>query len=159
MIISYFYFTQINNVIADATFLPLSVAYVWEYCQTQVSDWKLGGILFERDTVVNYLSQINSPDVFAISTYVWNWDISRELARAVKTKWPNCLIVMGGPQVPAKQQWLKENKIDYIPVDFRCCHFWDSGVHCLTVDIRRNGPIRDFFPDRTDDIYRFYTEE
>ena len=104
------YFTQINNVIADATFLPLSVAYVWEYCQTQVSDWNLGGILFERDTVDNYLSQINSPDVFAISTYVWNWDISRELARAVKTKWPNCLIVMGGPQVPAKQQWLKENR-------------------------------------------------
>ena len=24
------YFTQINNVIAEATFLPLSVAYVWE---------------------------------------------------------------------------------------------------------------------------------
>ena len=69
------------------------------------------------------------------------------------------LIITTGEPPEATKQWLKENKIDYIPVDFRCCHFWDSGVHCLTVDIRRNGPIRDFFPDRTDDIYRFYTEE
>ena len=27
------YFTQINNVIAEATFLPLSVAYVWDILQ------------------------------------------------------------------------------------------------------------------------------
>jgi len=104
------YLTQINNVIAEATFLPLSVAYVWEYCRTQVTDWELGGILFERDTVENYLEQIVDPDVFAISTYVWNWNISRKLARAVKEKYPNCIIVMGGPQVPYKQSWLKENR-------------------------------------------------
>ena len=51
------YFAQINNVIAEATFLPLSVAYVWEYCKTQVDDWELGNIIFERDTVENYLKE------------------------------------------------------------------------------------------------------
>jgi hypothetical protein len=104
------YLTQINNVIAEATFLPLSVAYVWEYCKQNVDGWELGGILFERDTIPNYLEQIVDPDVFAISTYVWNWDISRELARAVKQKYPSCTIVMGGPQVPYKQSWLADNQ-------------------------------------------------
>lgn len=104
------YLSQINNVIAEATFLPLSVAYVWEYCKSKVKDWKLGGILFERKTVEEYMEIITDPDVFAISTYVWNWNISRELARAVKTKYPNCTIVMGGPQVPYKQEWLKANR-------------------------------------------------
>lgn len=104
------YLTQINNVIAEATFLPLSVAYVWEYCKSQNVDYELGNIIFERDTVENYLSKIDNPDVFAISTYVWNWNISRELARAVKKKYPNCLMVMGGPQVPYKQEWLRENR-------------------------------------------------
>lgn len=104
------YLTQINNVIAEATFLPLSVGYLWEYCKTQTHDYVLGGILFERDTVENYLKQIENPDILAISTYVWNWNISRNLARAVKQKYPNCLIVMGGPQVPYKQSWLKENR-------------------------------------------------
>ena len=103
------YFAQINNVIAEATFLPLSVAYVWEYCKTQVDDWELGNIIFERDTVENYLKSIKDPDVFAISTYVWNWTISQELARAVKKKYPACLIVMGGPQVPYTKEWLTQN--------------------------------------------------
>ena len=55
------YFTQINNIIADATFLPLSVAYLWEYCKTQkdiIKNWELGGIIFERDTTENYVEQI-----------------------------------------------------------------------------------------------------
>jgi len=104
------YFTQINNVIAEATFLPLSVAYVWEYCNANVEGWELGGILFERETVAEYLKQITDPDVFAISTYVWNWTVSQELARAIKQKYPNCLIVMGGPQVPYRQSWLEQNR-------------------------------------------------
>ena len=107
------YFAQINNVIAEATFLPLSAAYVWEYCKTQhdIADaWTLGNIFFERDTVENYLSQIDSPDIFALSTYVWNWEITKKLAAAVKKQWPDCLIVMGGPQVPYRKDWLKENR-------------------------------------------------
>jgi N-dimethylarginine dimethylaminohydrolase len=33
-------------------------------------------------------------------------------------------------------------------VPFRTRSFWDGGVHCLTVDIRRQSTIEDFFPDR-----------
>ena len=103
------YFTQINNLIADAIFLPLSVAYIWEYCKTQVTDWELGDIFFERESVEDYLKKIDNPDILALSTYVWNWDITCQLARAVKKKYPNCKIVMGGPQVPFKQSWLEDN--------------------------------------------------
>jgi radical SAM superfamily enzyme YgiQ (UPF0313 family) len=107
------YFSEINNVIADAIFLPLSVGYIWEYCNSLPdisAKWELGGILFERDTVENILSKIDSPDVFAISTYVWNWEISQQLAIAIKNKWPDCLIVMGGPQVPYTSSWLLLNR-------------------------------------------------
>lgn len=31
--------------------------------------------------------------------------------------------------------------------DFRCKTFWDSGMHCLTNDIRRSGDCPDFFPE------------
>jgi hypothetical protein len=33
-------------------------------------------------------------------------------------------------------------------VPFRARSFWDGGVHCLTVDIRRQSTIEDFFPER-----------
>ena len=88
------YFAQINNVIAEATFLPLSVAYIWEYCKQTVDNWQLGGILFERETVEQYVDKIVDPDIVAISTYVWNWDISRELAQAVKRSYPKCTVVI-----------------------------------------------------------------
>lgn len=107
------YFAQINNLIADATFLPLSVAYIWEYCQSLpeiAQEWSLGGILFERETVETYMKTIIDPDVFAFSTYVWNWTITQELAKAIKKQYPNCIIVFGGPQVPYKQEWLQSNK-------------------------------------------------
>lgn len=33
-------------------------------------------------------------------------------------------------------------------VPFRTRSFWDGGMHCLTVDIRRQSTIEDFFPER-----------
>lgn len=113
------YFAQVNNVIADAIFLPLSVAYIWEYCKTIpeiCNNYQLGKIIFERDSIENYMNEIVDPDVFAFSTYVWNWNITQKLAIEIKKKYPNCLIIFGGPQVPYKKEWLMENRhmCDYI---------------------------------------------
>jgi len=33
-------------------------------------------------------------------------------------------------------------------VPFRARTFWDGGLHCLTLDIRRQGELVDYFPDR-----------
>lgn len=107
------YFAQINNVIADAIFLPLSVAYIWEYCRSQqdiAAQWELGGIFFERQSVDQYMAKIDNPDIVAFSTYVWNWTVTQELATAIRTKYPNCLIVFGGPQVSYKKEWLDNNR-------------------------------------------------
>jgi len=30
-------------------------------------------------------------------------------------------------------------------VDFPTRHFWDSGIHCITVDIRRQGGCKNYF--------------
>jgi N-dimethylarginine dimethylaminohydrolase len=35
---------------------------------------------------------------------------------------------------------------------FRCRTFWDGGLHCLTLDIRRQGGVVDYFGDKTVDI-------
>jgi hypothetical protein len=33
-------------------------------------------------------------------------------------------------------------------VPLRHRYFWDGGIHCVTADLSRNGPIQDFFPNR-----------
>ena len=107
------YFAQINNVIADAVFLPLSVAYIWEYCKSLddiATEWELGAILFERKTVDEYMQTIKDPDVVAFGTYVWNWSITQALAKKIKETYPDCIVVFGGPQVPFKPDWLETNR-------------------------------------------------
>jgi hypothetical protein len=65
-------------------------------------------------------------------------------------------IVTGGEPDKETRDWLKKIGVEYIHVEFEAGSFFDSGVHCVTVDIRRNGQMRDFFPDRTEKIYKFY---
>jgi hypothetical protein len=33
-------------------------------------------------------------------------------------------------------------------VPFRTRTFWDGGIHCITLDIRRKTTMQDYFPDR-----------
>lgn len=44
---------------------------------------------------------------------------------------------------------LKEHGITVHWVPFRCRGFWDGGMHCVTLDIRRQSSIVDYFPDRS----------
>lgn len=43
---------------------------------------------------------------------------------------------------------LEQRGITVHSVPFRTRTFWDGGMHCLTVDIRRQSAMTDYFPDR-----------
>jgi len=45
-------------------------------------------------------------------------------------------------------QQLAQHNITVHWVPFRSRSFWDGAMHCLTVDIRRQSKIEDFFPER-----------
>ena len=53
----------------------------------------------------------------------------------------NLILTTGVPDKQT-QQWFKKHGIEWIPIEMRTRGFWDSGVHCLTVDIRRTGNMR-----------------
>jgi putative methyltransferase len=50
---------------------------------------------------------IVEPDVVALSCYVWNFRRHMKLARLIKSRYPEALVIAGGPHVP-----------DVVPVDF-----------------------------------------
>ena len=62
----------------------------------------------------------------------------------------NCLVInpehvfMLGNN-PALYQHLKDLGITAHELPFRCRTFWDGGLHCLTLDIRRQGGMIDYF--------------
>ena len=43
-------------------------------------------------------------------------------------------ILIKNPQVI---EFLKKHKIDYIHIPWRHRYFWDGGLHCITLDLKR----------------------
>src|SRR5439155_23794791 len=46
------------------------------------------------------VAQYDNPSVAAFSTSMWNEQLSLRVAAEVRKRFPECLIVFGGPQVP-----------------------------------------------------------
>ena len=49
--------------------------------------------------------------------------------------------------------FLKKHKIEPVHVPWRHRYFWDGGLHCITLDLYRDGAQQDYFPKRTNPIY------
>lgn len=57
------------------------------------------------------------PDILALAVYVWNEDVQFEIAKIIKARLPNTVIVMGGPQLTAhkdKNFFHQHSYIDYV---------------------------------------------
>ena len=46
------------------------------------------------------VSEIKDPDLLCLSCYVWNHNQQMAVARRIKARYPGCLVVCGGPQIP-----------------------------------------------------------
>lgn len=50
---------------------------------------------------------------------------------------------------------LERHGITAHPMPFRTRTFWDGGLHCITLDIRRQDTMIDLFPNRTENLYTY----
>jgi putative methyltransferase len=97
------YLAQINHDYGGQHFLPYSVGRLWAYAMAQpdiAEAYELGGYLYRRENISTAIARIDEPDVFGASLYVWNRRYTLALCEEVKARWPDCLIVLGGPEVP-----------------------------------------------------------
>jgi putative methyltransferase len=103
----------------DTLWMPI----LWTQAKTyyerngdKVDEWYWHPSYFDIYSV-EYIDEIKSllleakPDVFAISLYVWNYSLSHQVAEWVKTQFPKCLIISGGPHQYFKhdQEWFKKH--------------------------------------------------
>ena len=90
-------------VTATQYYLPYTIGILWAYsAQHDIirSNYELVDLLFKREPIDEYVSKIDELDVAVFSCYLWNWEYNKALAKAIKQKFPSCLILFGGPQVP-----------------------------------------------------------
>lgn len=104
----------------ETQFLPYSSGVLWSYiqsCDDLKDRYNLGGLLFEKKSVDLIVNELTSPDIFGFSCYVWNANYNDTVASAVKQKYPNCLIIYGGPHLPQTKDdewWAAHPYVDIV---------------------------------------------
>lgn len=87
--------------------LPYSVGCLWSYANQY--DWvqnsfTLKEIIFKREQPSNVVDRLQDCKVVFFSNYMWNWEYNKHVAKSLKDKNPNIIIVFGGPQVTNRPQ-------------------------------------------------------
>ena len=96
----------------NAYYLPYSVGILWAYIQKFEhlrQSFKLEHIIWRRDSLALTVDKLVSSNIIAFSTYVWNKNYNYELAKRIKEKNPNCIIVFGGPELPITNKKIFKN--------------------------------------------------
>ena len=111
---------QINNSFSGQNYLPLSVGMLQSHAQdslTQPNNYEFLLPIYRRMPVEEAVQGLMGVNVAFFSTYVWNFRISLAIARALKLRAPETLIVFGGPHVPDRvEKFLRE----YSFIDLAC---------------------------------------
>ena len=97
------YFNEFNILMGTSTYLPLVSGLLRAHAENSpiVQDvYTFAPYLFHLGPLDDVLKQYNAPAVAAFSLSMWNEQLSLRVAKAVKERFPECLIVFGGAQVP-----------------------------------------------------------
>ena len=97
------YLFELSDVFANQVYLPYSSGVVWSYIKNnpiikknyQLKDW-----FFARDKASNIINKIENPNILLFSCFMWNWNLNCDIAKAIKERYPDCLIIYGGQHQP-----------------------------------------------------------
>ena len=112
------YFFQVNYPYGKSAHIPYTAGQLAAYAfdDKDINDnYVLEKIFFLREDPSCVLSKISEPFMVAFSTYIWNYNYNKTLAKMIKEKYPDCIIVFGGHHVSPGGDLLSEcSYIDYL---------------------------------------------
>src|SRR5882672_10320991 len=108
------YMNEFNVRMGRATYLPLVSGILRAYAETDSrirANYKFKPFLFCIDRFENIMASYDEPpDMAAFSISMWNEQLSLRLGHEIKRRWPDCLVVFGGAQLPHDcEAYLKEH--------------------------------------------------
>ena len=101
------YLFELSDIFANQVYLPYSSGVVWSYSKNKEiirDNYDLKDWFYYREDINNILSRIDKPDILGFSCFMWNWNINCDIAKIVKQKFPDCLVVFGGQHQPMQDR-------------------------------------------------------
>ena len=99
--------------------------------------------IFLRENIRDVISRMESPFIAAFCNYCWNTEYNKLLASEIKKKWPDCVIVFGGHNIPDNFSYLE----DYAYIDFLCHGEGEDTIRQLMEALALHTPL-----DRVENI-------
>ena len=100
------YFVQVDisaTLGAQNAYLPYTAgilaANAWK-SETVARNFVVKEFIFLREDVNTVVARMKAPAVVAFSNYCWNTEYNKLLAQAVKARFPDCVTVFGGHNIP-----------------------------------------------------------
>lgn len=97
------YFNEYNILMNNTVFFPYVSGLLQAYAQKNLStkaNYEFAPFIFIRDRPDKIMKQYRDPAVAAFSASIWNMNLNLAVAQRVKQKFPECLIIFGGHNVP-----------------------------------------------------------
>lgn len=106
---------------SNVNLLPLAAGQLVSRLKIEkelLEEYDLKEILFKREDPKEVVSRMKDVYVAGFSCFLWNKNHSLAIAEEIKKKFPESLIVLGGPSIPKEDVLVKDflNKNDYVDV-------------------------------------------
>lgn len=102
------YFNEYNIRMGAFSYLPLVSGLLRSYAETFpeiAAGYRFMPFIYAMDRPAAILAKYTEPpDVACFSSMMWNEQLNYRIAREIKARYPDCLIVFGGPNVPMPPQ-------------------------------------------------------
>ena len=82
--------------------LPYSVGTIWSYAQQFdhiKNNFECKELFFRKEDPEVILARLDNPKLCGFSNYIWNRNYNLYVAEQIKKRWPDCVIIFGGPDV------------------------------------------------------------
>lgn len=108
------YFVQANSVVCGETsksvYLPYATGCIAAYAfddEKICAEYKFGGFIYTRMNLDKALEKLKNPYIASFSCTTWNTEYNKALAKKVREKYPDCIIIFGGHNVPTGEKMLE----------------------------------------------------
>ncbi len=136
------YLNEFNVRMGHTTYFPFVSGILHSFAETNpviAANYEFAPYVFYMDSLPTVLRQYDrKPDVAAFSVSMWNEQLSLQVAAEVKARWPDALVVFGGPQVPHDPTGYMK-RFPFIDVSIRA-----EGEEAFSATLERLLESRDF---------------
>ena len=139
------YFVQVDvsaTIGTVSAYLPYTAgilaASAWQ-SETVRRCFAMREFVFLREDTKTVVERMDDPAVVAFSNYCWNTEYNKLLAREIKRRYPDCITVFGGHNIPDDFTFLEQ----FPYIDILCHGEGEDATRVLLEALAQNTDLRD----------------